>query len=293
MRTAKPRAFTLIELLVVIAIIAVLTGLLLPSLAKARETARTVVCKQRCRELGMATIFYAADHRDRIWPIVINPQGQERYTWARIYDQSTRRFTPGPVWDYLEGADKVLECPTSKRQSLNGGGTTDLYSFRTNELDFDFTMISGVQGANISLDRPIFYLDREKDVPHAGRGRIRYRPDAGRNFMTRFRSMPIFVEESIFFYNDQYRDGLFGNLDQFTSRHADGGHYVMVDGTVERFTNVSGAAEDLEEPGKDLVAAEFYALLPRYDDGTGVIFFRSIYDANTGEHGFIDRARFR
>ncbi|MFK7883737.1 MAG: type II secretion system protein [Phycisphaerales bacterium] len=287
------RAFTLVELLVVIAIIAILTGVILPSLGNARESARAVVCVQRCRELGMATIFYASDHKDRIWPIVLNPQRQQRYTWARVYDESADRFTPGPIWDYLEGADNVLECPTSRRQSINGGGSTDLFDFRSNELDFDFTMISGMQGARIDLERPVFYLDRTKDVPHAGRGRVRYPRSVGRAFLTRFRSTPVFVEESLFFYNDEYRDGLFGNLDQVAARHNNGGNYVMVDGSVGQFKDVSGAAEDLEEAGSDFVAAEIYALLPLRNNGSGGIFFRSVYHADTGEHGFIDRAKLR
>jgi prepilin-type N-terminal cleavage/methylation domain-containing protein len=65
-QAARPgrQAFTLVELLVVIAIIAILAGLILPSLASTKERARRIGCVSNLRQIYLATSLYADDHED-------------------------------------------------------------------------------------------------------------------------------------------------------------------------------------------------------------------------------------
>src|SRR5213080_57528 len=62
-QTRSSRAFTLVELLVVIGIIALLISILLPSLNKAREAAKTLQCSAQLRQVGQAFVNYASNNK--------------------------------------------------------------------------------------------------------------------------------------------------------------------------------------------------------------------------------------
>ena len=116
-------AFTLVELLVVIAIIALLAGLLLPSLSRARQSGQATACANNLRQLQLASLSYAQDHADGLPPnnftFVVgdtNAPALTNQSWAP--GDVTRDTTPavletGVLHPYLQST-AVFRCPADR-----------------------------------------------------------------------------------------------------------------------------------------------------------------------------------
>jgi prepilin-type N-terminal cleavage/methylation domain-containing protein len=116
-RPSARRGFTLIELLVVIAIIAILAGLLLPALSRAKARAQGIACLSNIRELQRAWLMYTDDHNDVMPPhLPASPGGIRRSvppSWVlgnAQADASLTNIESGVLYPYARGTGIYL-CP--------------------------------------------------------------------------------------------------------------------------------------------------------------------------------------
>ena len=103
----KQKGFTLIELLVVISIIALLTGILVPTLSKVRRLSKAIVCKSNLRQWGIFFSLYAVDNED-----VFYEGWYEGCNGSEIW--------PFKMWPYSKNCIEVCCCPLANRPVSNG-----------------------------------------------------------------------------------------------------------------------------------------------------------------------------
>jgi prepilin-type N-terminal cleavage/methylation domain-containing protein len=144
------RAFTIIELLVVVSIIALLVGILLPAISKARDQTKLTLSLANLRNLGTAHQSYAAEWNDRQFTLVndgIASYGTSVGTAFQNYYLSNggseeSHCHPGPIqgWGYLDQT-----------------GEYKLFAYRTHELNDREEFDGSLNAANCSLNLPVSF----------------------------------------------------------------------------------------------------------------------------------------
>jgi len=107
--------FTLIELLVVIAIIAILAGMLLPALAKAKEKGSRTSCLNNLRQIGLFMQFYTDDNND------VFPGHRNQGLFDSSEAPSLTNWWGTTIVSYGKGSSNLFRCPSLKNKRLDNG----------------------------------------------------------------------------------------------------------------------------------------------------------------------------
>lgn len=156
MNRSRRSGFTLIELLVVIGIIALLVGILLPTLNRAREAARAVTCSSQLRQVTVALVNYSTENKGLIITMsnamaLPKIDGQTAtISWNYLQVGSNYYPDQGVVSRYFK-TPAILECPSIKPLDLPG--TPIACSYGTTNFGTKLTMRIGALVMTSGKDR--------------------------------------------------------------------------------------------------------------------------------------------
>ncbi len=262
------RAFTLIELLVVIAIIAILAGMLLPSLAKAKSRAQSINCISNLRQWGLAQTIYAHDNQDYIPRDGMGENGTypgnvfngvqtgdptDQYAWFNRLPGLVGERTLQQYWaDRRPGRDIRTVMPFP-------GGQGKIWQCSSAEMNpVEFSLLSG--GGQNGFFSYVMNIDlKNNDVaPYSSR---RVYPGMPKVTHLKKPVATVLMFDSLFAPNERKPINTFNSVNpaqrytQFAFRHKEGGNVVFIDGHAAGFqrsyvTNgaTSGALGEAHRP---------------------------------------------
>jgi prepilin-type processing-associated H-X9-DG protein len=155
----------LIELLVVLAVIGLLAGLLLPALARARESGRATACLSNLRQLGIALQLYVQDHENRM-PVMRDRLIETNVPPATNAPPGTNSLPSVDIVlsNYL-GAVQVLRCPSDKARIFEQTGSSYSWNSLLNGQNADQFKVLG-----LDFDPHQIPLLFDKEAFHRARG---------------------------------------------------------------------------------------------------------------------------